>query len=104
MARICEAAELKAKELGRYLSPHVRERLSTYEDDVQVAWITNPFVEWVLQRITNDIMRGTSCPVQQPTTTTPNTKQTPEQKKEDPPKEDNGNEEGDDDLGFSLFD
>src|SRR5690348_12648939 len=105
MAKLCEAAELKAVEVGRYLTPYTREKLSAYSDEEQVAWIANPLVEWMLQRIMNDMMCGTSCPVQV-TNSAPkmdeklDNKPKTEPKKEDPPKDD----DDDADLGFSLFD
>lgn len=53
MSKICEAAEQKAKELGKILTPQIRERLSTYDDETQVRWIVNPLIEFILQKCMN---------------------------------------------------
>lgn len=70
MADICEAAEHKAQELGRYLTPATRARLSTYDEDTQVAWIANPLMEWILQGYQNKLRSAAGA---QQTTTTKNT-------------------------------
>ena len=99
MADICEAAERKAQELGRYVSPQTRARLSTYDEETQVAWIVNPMMEWMLQRIQNEIMAGRNS---QPTTTTPNpTKPLVDTKK--PVNSKKPVADDDDDTGFDLF-
>ena len=58
MSKICKAAEDKATELGRSMTPYTRAKLSTMDDDAQVRWIVNPFMEWMIERATNEILAG----------------------------------------------
>lgn len=59
---ICEAAESKAVELGRTLNKTTRQQLSQYNDDEQVGWVANPFMEWIMQRVNNQVMARSAQP------------------------------------------
>ena len=100
MSKLCEAAEQKAKELGKILTAQTRERLSVYDDDAQVRWIANPMIEWILQKCMNQTVASNVEPVSKNSNTNIptiiNNKQPtpdPEPEPNPEPEPDSGNEE-----------
>ena len=78
MSVICEAAERKAQELGRRMSPYTREKLSTMDEESQVRWVTNPLMEWGVQYAINKILSGpTTCSTVTASNSTVSTSKTP---------------------------
>ena len=72
MADICSAAREKESETGRYVTPTARERISHFDPDLQVKWITNPGMESLMQKVENEIIAALRAQTgQAPTISTP---------------------------------
>ena len=59
-------AEKKLKELGKTLTPHSRQVLSTYDEEDQVKWIANPMIQFLIQRTTNQCLERHQQPKKKP--------------------------------------
>lgn len=56
-------AEKKLQELGKTLTPHSRQVLSTYDEEDQVKWIANPMIQFLIQRTTNQCLERKKTPI-----------------------------------------
>ena len=69
MSILCQKAEDLLKEKKINLSAEKRASLASYDEETQIRWIVNPLMEWMLQRITNQILSGPQTAVQTPIVT-----------------------------------
>lgn len=55
---ICEAAQRRLNKEGIVLSNNATKRLQSLDDKTQVGYVTNPWIEHILQQIKYNILHG----------------------------------------------